>query len=563
MSIAMRLSERTPSALRRSNPALKLEYVAIPLGEGERDKTGTECLRCQRSGRKCIPAPTKPEEVTFRHGQNPSLRPKGPPRYGESDLAFPDDQVWVKTPPDVDFEDETDRTAADYHVIPVETPTSVFEAAPEGRSSSGAAFSSPAIVNAANPSPSPTIPRWSGIAGQFTPNMTDSLLPPDALVSRQKLASLNEAFLLRHFRNSLGAWLDVSDHEMHFSVDVVERAPSCPLLLYACLAIAARHLSHTKNSVPPNIADEYHERCIAILLPALENGNFSISIEVVLASTVILRFFEQISSHVPSNDQQRHLLAGSVYFSSQVDCAISGGLAGASFWIFLRQDIQFALSHHNPLRLTLNPFGQSLCGMWESKNSLAERDWAHMATWLLAETINFCYGAHHQMRLDTVDGDELKRKIRTWELEKPETFQPLHFSHADRHNHRPFPVIWYTTPLHATAIQHICLAKALLLEHELHKAHAGNAPEHIVRRIKQDDILTNLGILFGIALSTDDDPSVRIMAGHALCACGSWILDPLAQNCLLALLRKTEAENGWPWAFEVQKLSHDWGFTAT
>lgn len=40
MSIAMRLSERTPSALRRSNPALKLEYVAIPLGEGDRRSTG-------------------------------------------------------------------------------------------------------------------------------------------------------------------------------------------------------------------------------------------------------------------------------------------------------------------------------------------------------------------------------------------------------------------------------------------------------------------------------------------------------------------------------------------
>ncbi|KAG2010737.1 hypothetical protein GB937_007706 [Aspergillus fischeri] len=526
------------------------------------DKTGTECLRCQRSGRKCIPAPTKPEEVTFRHGQNPSLRPKGPPRYGESDLTFPDDQVWVKTPPEVDFEDETDRTAADYHVIPVGMPTSFLEAVPEGRSSSGTAFASSAIVNAVNPSPSPSIPRWSGITGQFTPNVTDSLLPPDALVSRQKLASLNEAFLLRHFRNSLGAWLDVSDHETHFSVDVVERAPSCPLLLYACLAIAARHLSHTKNSVPPNVADEYHERCIAILLPALENRNFGISIEVVLASTVILRFFEQISSHAPSTDQQRHLLAGSVYFSSQVDCAVSGGLAEASFWVFLMQDIQFALSHHNPLRLTLSPFGQSLCQMWESKNPLAERDWTHRATWLLAETINYCYGANHQIRLDTVDGVALKRKIRIWESEKPETFQPLHFSHADPHNHRPFPVIWYTTPLHATAIQHICMAKTLLLEHELHTMHAGNPPEHIVRRIK-DDILTNLGIIFGIALSTDDDPSVRIMACHALCACGSWILDPLAQNCLLALLRKTEAENGWPWAFEVQKLSHDWGFTAT
>lgn len=62
------------------------------------DKTGIECLRCQRSGRRCIPAPAKPEEITFRHGQNPSLKAKGPPRYGESDLTFPDDQTWVETP---------------------------------------------------------------------------------------------------------------------------------------------------------------------------------------------------------------------------------------------------------------------------------------------------------------------------------------------------------------------------------------------------------------------------------------------------------------------------------
>lgn len=89
--------------------------------------------------------------------------------------------------------------------------------------------------------------------------------------------------------------LDACDYERHFSVDVLERAPSCPLLLYACLAIAARHLSHTTNSIPANTADGYHERCISILLPVLENRGFETSIEILLASTVILRFFEQIS----------------------------------------------------------------------------------------------------------------------------------------------------------------------------------------------------------------------------------------------------------------------------
>lgn len=31
--------------------------------------------------------------------------------------------------------------------------------------------------------------------------------------------------------------------------------------------------------------------------------------------------------------------------------------------------------------------------------------------------------------------------------------------------------------------------------------------------------MENLSVLFGIALSADDDPSARTMACHALCAC--------------------------------------------
>lgn len=100
-----------------------------------------------------------------------------------------------------------------------------------------------------------------------------------------------------------------------------------------------------------------------------------------------------------------------------------------------------------------------------------------------------------------------------------------------------------------------------------------------VTHFQQNNILKYLDILFGIALSTDDEPSLRIMACHALCACkspspylktdantdsgGTWIRSPLAQNCLLDLLRRTQTENGWPWTFVVQKLSSDWSHTTT
>ncbi|KAL4897504.1 hypothetical protein BDV59DRAFT_208372 [Aspergillus ambiguus] len=514
------------------------------------DKTGTVCLRCQRSGRQCIPAPTKPEEVTFRHGQNPSLRPRGPPRYGESDLAFPDDQVWVNTPIEVAFEDETDRTAADYNVLSVGEPPSYIREMSESQSSTSmAAFPPPPITGPADP------------ASQSQPDLYTSasydLLPPGDLSDRQKLSSFNEAFLLRHFRSILGAWLDACDHERHFSVDVVERAPSCPLLLYACLAIAARHLSHSMNSVPPNAADEYHERCIAILLPGLENKGFQLDLETLLAATVILRLFEQISSHNPSNDQQRHLLAGSVYIGSHIDCATSGGLAEAAFWVFVMQDIQFALAYRNPLRLTISPFTDNLRQKWAESMYETDRDWTHRAIWLLAETINYCYGRDSPLPIDPFDAEDLKMKICAWEAERPDSFRALHFSPPNPAIGRPFPVVWFTSASHAMAVQHICMAKVLIQESEIQTL--GLPGESTANaEIKKDNMIQNLSILFGIALSTDDEPSLRTMACHALWACGTWIRDPLSQSCLLDLLRRTEAEHSWPWGFLVQKLMRHW-----
>ncbi|KAL4949015.1 hypothetical protein BDW69DRAFT_83036 [Aspergillus filifer] len=524
------------------------------------DKTEPECLRCQRSGRQCIPAPAKPEEVTFRHGQNPSMRARGPPRYGESDLSFPDDQVWMDVPSGLSFEDETDQTASEYHVVSAEASPVV----PRGTRKTRFSTSTSTLPSI----PSPTQTFTSGGIGPSSRRIShtrtismESLLPPDTPRDNSKLADFNQAFLLRHFQKSLGPWLDSCDHERQFSMDIVERAPSYPLLLYACLATAARHLSQTTNLVPPNTADEYHEKCIAILLPGLGNWESRIGLDILLASTVILRFFEQISSHAPSNDSQRHLLAGSVYISSHLDCAVSGGLAEASFWVFVMQDIQFALASQNPLRLELSPFDEKLQQMWTHRAPQTDRDWAHRAVWLFAGVTNYCYGVHDPHASEAERGI-LKHRINAWEAQKPDTFRPLHFSFADPRIGRPYPVVWYTKSLYSTAAQHICMAKVLIQDYELRNLYASpNAAQNTTAI--EDDVTKNLSILFGIALSSDGDPSARIMACHALFAYGSWVRDPLAQRCLLDLLRQTETENGWPWTFVSQRLSQEWRLAAS
>ncbi|KAJ5580274.1 uncharacterized protein N7459_006259 [Penicillium hispanicum] len=542
------------------------------------DKTGTKCLRCQRSGRECVPAPGKSEEVSFRHGQNPSLRGKGPPRYGESDLAFPNDQTWVPTSSDYSFKDETDQTASEYYVVPLTATDSLSRSSSEARSTPSSSMDPSVPV----PDTSGSVPLYIAESqGGSQSTSTNSPSSSTTPISLPRLANVNEAYLLRHFQRHLAPWLDAGDPEWHFSADVARRASQSPLLLYACLAVSACHLSRTTNTIPPNVADSYHERCVSIMLPVLEKPEFEIAIDILLSSTVILRFFEQISSHTPSNDPQRHLLAGSVYISSHVGSAISGGLASASFWVFVIQDIQFALTYQKCLRLTFAPFDDRLRHLWAAKPILSDGDWVNRAIWLLAETIDFCYnvsGRNYGGHLGIAGEIALKQRIREWETSRADSFIPLHVSPPEPEMGKPFPVVWYTSLWHcesphlykcaayvwtfmakfriwaATAMQHVCLAKALMLirETELYDVSS------VHRANLKEQISENLNYLFGIALSADDEPSLRIMACHALCACSSWIDDLVAQNLLFDLLRRTERENGWPWAYVEQRILHTW-----
>ena len=88
--------------------------------------------------------------------------------------------------------------------------------------------------------------------------------------------------------------LDVCDKDSRFGSDLVRRAPSAPLLLNACLAVAARHLSKF-GRCNSELADHYHEKAVQMLLAMLNEEDLDRHIETILPSTVILRLFEQLS----------------------------------------------------------------------------------------------------------------------------------------------------------------------------------------------------------------------------------------------------------------------------
>lgn len=106
--------------------------------------------------------------------------------------------------------------------------------------------------------------------------------PATSTISRQ------EAFYLHHFSTHLARWLDCTDASRQFTLNVPTLAKRSPILLYAVVSCAARHL---RDSV---IAEESHEKCVELLIPLLSTANIA-NDEAVLCAIVILRVCEQLS----------------------------------------------------------------------------------------------------------------------------------------------------------------------------------------------------------------------------------------------------------------------------
>lgn len=98
-------------------------------------------------------------------------------------------------------------------------------------------------------------------------------------------------YLLRYFSEGPGAWMDLFDLNSFFAVDVPAKAASCPLLLYAAIALSAKALGRIRISAQyakPTVSKQtpsqwlhkaryYYDLAIGLLRQALENGTRSVS----------------------------------------------------------------------------------------------------------------------------------------------------------------------------------------------------------------------------------------------------------------------------------------------
>jgi hypothetical protein len=84
----------------------------------------------------------------------------------------------------------------------------------------------------------------------------------------------------------------MADAGRHFTTTIPHLARTSQILMKAICALAARHLSGT-SGYDSSLAERYHEECISLLIPALNDPNVTAD-ETMLAALVILRLYEHL-----------------------------------------------------------------------------------------------------------------------------------------------------------------------------------------------------------------------------------------------------------------------------
>lgn len=274
---------------------------------------------------------------------------------------------------------------------------------------------------------------------------------------RRALTNPAIARYFHHYITSIAPWYDLSDGSQHFATRLPELALASALPFAAVVALAAIQISQTTAPSARAAAEYYHDHCVRLLLARLKdddaargdgdgdgdgNGN-----GITLASICLLRSYEILSEEV---DPNRHLRgAYSLAVSRRPllregDLGGRGGLRGAGFWNYLREDITFSLFQRCPLKMGLD---QVELFVWRGDDADGDHAYLNAVSLILGRIINDCFGRE---TVSPEAWDFLFRLLRDWCSALPGRFAP--FAREERGLGLALPSVWMLHDCHGRNI---------------------------------------------------------------------------------------------------------------
>lgn len=260
--------------------------------------------QCSRTGRICTPNDQE-SQLRIRRYRPSRHRPRSSPSQGGVDKqTIPDNDQYrpnedeqtamstiteSTTQPDQQFQQGPDLSSsyipalgsASLPAIATATTPSVYTSAgsAEGASSSNILSSAPGTLHQESPG---------------YPGANEASLGPASTPHGETTAlSRREAYLVRHYVEHLGRWLDCTDASRQFTLKIATLAKQSPILLHAVTSYAAKHMRDSDT------ADQEQQKSIGLLIPLLSSEAVADD-EATLCAIVILRVFEQLNGESPT-----------------------------------------------------------------------------------------------------------------------------------------------------------------------------------------------------------------------------------------------------------------------
>ncbi|KAL4914998.1 hypothetical protein BDW62DRAFT_213055 [Aspergillus aurantiobrunneus] len=372
----------------------------------------------------------------------------------------------------------------------------------------------------------------------------------------QPLANIEEACLLRYFIEELSPWFDHCDSQSHFRLVVPLRAHHCLTLRNAIFAVSSRHLSRLPQyktaqgivyhgQVLPNLttssAVEYMLKCIPGLL-SFHTVQDPQDQEHLMAAAIILRQGTPTPTTTDGRQQRVNFLAitQTIIYSMISTPFARSSLAAAAYWIAIRQEVYYALTRKRAPCVTFTA-----------------EDWttatpANIMIMHAGQVTKWCWGdrsigeyerlKHHQAQLIT---------------DYAAHFLPILQTPPDKSKGDIFPTVWYTTDAQVTGVQHLELARMILIA-ENPRLRNPSTPRALPRKAEAQ-VRSIVLDLCGIALGNASRRLPALVnAVISILLYGEYFSEQRERDALRGVIERTRDMRAWPLRRSYERLCALW-----
>ncbi|EXJ84571.1 hypothetical protein A1O3_05241 [Capronia epimyces CBS 606.96] len=376
------------------------------------------------------------------------------------------------------------------------------------------------------------------------------------------LADRTEVLYMQVFVEEVGLWMDSMDADKHFSRLIPFQALREPMLKYALLACAVRHLTLVSSAYPEEHALDYYNSATQLLLKSLQNPDRD---SVLCATTAtILNVYEVMSEK--ALQRMNHIAGARALIKECRWDATSTGIGAACFWLNVGLEL-FSCLHFNwgvawdpdtwGLDMTMNP--QHVGGN--------EDQWTHKMLWILSKITNFRSTAQSRFQDASVHAEQvrlhqrhqqwlgLKQFCDRWHNCVPLTMHAMAYVPAYSTSSKScFPEVWYIkrTTIVARLFYHTAMA-LLGMVHPLASVQPQTGEEMQEMRVFHSRQIC--GIVAHVK-----DRGVASASIRCLAVAGENLNVRREQEEVLEIFDRIKKETGWRVTFIHDDLKDKWGW---